>query len=61
MSQTTKIGLSLGGGGARGVGHIVVLEAIDELGIKIDEITGSSIGALIGMGYASGMSGRDLH
>ena len=40
--------------------HVVVLEALDELGIKIDEITGSSIGALMGMGYAAGMSGRDL-
>ena len=60
MSENTKIGLSLGGGGARGIGHVVVLEALDELGIKIDEITGSSIGSLIGMGYATGMSGRDL-
>lgn len=60
MSNELKIGLALGGGGARGLGHIVVLEVLDELGVKVDAISGSSIGALLGMGYASGMSGRDL-
>lgn len=60
MTQDHKIGLSLGGGGARGLGHVVVLEVIDELGIKIQAMSGSSIGALIGMGYAAGLSGREL-
>ncbi|MEP3265823.1 MAG: patatin-like phospholipase family protein [Hyphomicrobiales bacterium] len=60
MSDEMKIGLSLGGGGARGLGHIVVLEVLDELGIKVDAISGSSMGALLGMGYASGMSGKEL-
>lgn len=60
MSDDTKIGLSLGGGGARGIGHVVVLEVLDELGIKVSEIATSSIGSLIGMGYAAGMDGREL-
>ena len=60
MSNELKIGLALGGGGARGMGHIVVMEVLDELGIKIDAIAGSSMGALLGMGYADGMSGKEL-
>lgn len=60
MERNLKIGLTLGGGGARGLGHIVVLEVLDELGVKVDAISGSSIGALLGMGYAAGMSGREL-
>lgn len=55
-----KVGLSLGGGGARGLSHIVVFEVLDELGVEVVEITGSSIGALMGMGYANGMSGREI-
>ncbi len=55
-----KTGLVLGGGGARGIAHIVVLEILDEMGIKIDEIAASSIGSIIGMGYAAGMSGKEL-
>ncbi len=55
------IGLALGGGGARGMSHIPVLQAFDDLGIKPDFIAGSSIGALLGAGYAAGLSGQDLH
>lgn len=54
------VGLALGAGGARGYAHIVVLEAFDELGIKPSLIAGSSMGALVGAAYASGMSGRDI-
>jgi NTE family protein len=53
--------IAFGGGGARGLAHIHVIEALDELGIKPVAIAGSSIGALIGAGVASGMSGRDIH
>lgn len=60
MSGSEKIGLALGGGGARGMAHIIIFEVLDELGVKVDTIVGSSIGALLGMGYAAGMSGRDL-
>jgi len=52
--------LALGGGGARGLAHIAVLEALDELGQKPAAIAGTSIGALIGAAYAAGMSGRDI-
>lgn len=59
MSPTFSI--AFGGGGARGLAHIHVIEALDELGIKPVAIAGSSIGALMGAGVASGMSGRDIH
>jgi NTE family protein len=52
--------LALGGGGARGLAHVVVLEALDELGIKPQTIAGSSIGAVIGAAYAAGMAGREI-
>lgn len=55
-----KIGLALGGGSARGLAHIPMLEALDELGLKPSVIAGCSMGALIGAAYAGGMSGRDL-
>ncbi|MBP0651789.1 patatin-like phospholipase family protein, partial [Mycobacterium tuberculosis] len=54
------IGLVLGGGGARGFAHIVVLEAFDELGIRPAAIAGCSIGAIMGGAYAGGLSGRDI-
>ena len=47
-----KIGLALGGGGARGLAHIGVLKALEELKIKIDFIAGTSMGAVIGGVYA---------
>lgn len=50
----------LGGGGARGLAHIPMLEALDELGIRPRIIAGTSIGALMGAVYASGMSGADM-
>ncbi|WP_310621109.1 patatin-like phospholipase family protein [Flexibacterium corallicola] len=55
-----RVGVALGGGGARGISHIPVLEAIDELGITPYAITGTSIGSLVGAGYASGLSGAEL-
>ena len=50
--------LALGAGGARGLAHIAIIEALDELGVKPAAIAGSSIGAVIGAGYAAGLSGR---
>jgi NTE family protein len=52
--------LALGGGGARGLAHIAVLEALDELGRRPEAIAGTSIGALIGAAYAAGMTGKDI-
>jgi NTE family protein len=59
-AKTPSIGLALGGGGARGLAHIPALEALDELGVKPVHIAGTSIGALMGAGYASGMTGREI-
>jgi NTE family protein len=52
--------LALGGGGARGIAHIAVLEALDEMGVRPTVVAGTSIGSLIGAGYAAGMSGREI-
>ena len=54
------IGLALGGGGARGLAHLVVLETLDELGLRPDVISGTSIGAIDGACYAAGLSGKML-
>jgi NTE family protein len=59
MSPTFAV--AFGGGGARGLAHIHVIEALDELGIRPVSIAGSSIGAIMGAGMASGMSGREIH
>ncbi|MEQ3691149.1 MAG: patatin-like phospholipase family protein, partial [Flavobacterium sp.] len=55
-----KIGLVLSGGGAKGLAHIGVLKVIDSLGIKIDYVGGTSMGAIVGGLYASGYSGKEL-
>lgn len=55
-----EIALALGAGGARGLSQIVVLEALDELGIKPTLIAGCSIGAIIGAAYAAGIPGAAL-
>lgn len=52
--------LALGGGGARGLAHIAMLEVFDELGITPKVISGTSIGAIYGAAYASGIRGKDL-
>lgn len=54
------IGVALGGGSARGLTHIPFIEAMDELGLKPSVIAGTSIGALIGSGWANGMTGKEL-
>jgi NTE family protein len=59
-SDHVKIGLALGGGGARGLAHIPLLEVFDDLGIKPSLITGTSMGAIVAACYAGGMSGKDL-
>ena len=52
--------LALGGGGARGLAHIAGAEALDEMGVRPVAIAGTSIGAIIGAGYAAGMTGREM-
>jgi NTE family protein len=60
LSRTPSVALALGGGGARGLAHILALEAFDELGIKPKIIAGTSIGALFGAAYASGLSAKHI-
>jgi NTE family protein len=52
--------LALGAGGARGLAHIAIVEALDEMGVAPIAIAGSSIGAVIGAGYAAGLTGRAM-
>jgi NTE family protein len=59
-TNTPKVGLVLSGGGAKGFAHIGVLKVIDSLGIKIDYIAGTSMGAIVGSLYASGYTGKQL-
>ena len=54
--QRPRIGLVLGGGGARGGAHVGVLRVLEELRIPVDAIAGTSMGAIVGALYASGMS-----
>lgn len=51
-----KIGLALGGGGARGAAHVTVLKELEKAGIPIDFIVGTSIGSVVGGQYAAGVS-----
>ena len=55
-----KIGLTLSGGGAKGIAHIGILKALDSAGIKVDYITGTSMGSIVGALYAIGYSGKDI-
>lgn len=55
-----KVGLVLSGGGAKGLAHIGALKVIDSLGVKVDYVAGTSMGAIIGALYASGYSGNQL-
>ncbi len=59
-TQEPKVGLVLSGGGAKGFAHIGALKIIDSLGIKIDYVAGTSMGAIIGSLYATGYSGEQL-
>ncbi|HEY4081257.1 MAG TPA: patatin-like phospholipase family protein [Burkholderiaceae bacterium] len=55
-----RIGLALGGGAARGFAHIGVIQVLEEAGIKVDLVAGTSAGSLVAALYASGKSGKEL-
>ncbi len=59
-SGRPKIGLTLSGGGAKGIAHIGILKAIDSAGLKVDYITGTSMGSIVGALYAVGYSGKQI-
>ena len=58
LPASPRIGLALGGGGARGLAHILMIEAFEELGLRPAVITGTSIGAIYGAALASGIEAR---
>lgn len=60
IPKNPKIGLSLAGGGAKGFSHVGVLKVLDSLGVKVDYIAGTSMGAIVGGLYASGYSGKEI-
>jgi NTE family protein len=60
VSEDLKVGLVLSGGGAKGLAHIGVLKAIEDAGVRIDYIGGTSMGAIVGALYASGYSVKQL-
>ena len=60
MSKPYQLGLALSGGGARGIAHIGVLQALDDYGIKPDILAGTSAGAIAAALYASGKSPSEM-
>ncbi len=58
--EDIKVGLVLSGGGAKGLAHIGALKVIEEAGVKIDYIGGTSMGAIVGALYASGYTANEL-
>lgn len=59
-SERPRIGLVLGGGGAKGAAHVGVLKVLEELRIPVDCIAGTSMGALVGATYAAGSSAAEI-
>lgn len=55
-----KIGIAFGAGGARGIAHLLMVEALEELGLKPSAISGSSIGAVVGAFYAAGFNSKEM-
>ncbi|RYZ32891.1 MAG: hypothetical protein EOP49_36810 [Sphingobacteriales bacterium] len=60
LAQRPKIGVTLSGGGAKGLAHLGILKAIDSAGLKVDYVTGTSMGAILGSLYAVGYSADTL-
>lgn len=58
--QPTKIGLTLSGGGAKGLAHIGILKAMDSAGLRVDVITGTSMGSIVGGLYAAGYTADSI-
>ncbi len=58
--DSKSIGIAFGAGGARGIAHLLMIEALDELGVKPTIISGSSIGAVVGAFYAAGFTAKEM-
>ncbi len=59
-TQRKRLGIALSGGGARGLVHIGVLQVLDEAGVPVDFLAGTSMGGLIAAGYAAGLSADEM-
>lgn len=59
-AQRPRIGLVLGGGGARGAAHVGALKVLEELRIPVDYVVGTSMGSIVGGLYASGMNAQEI-
>jgi NTE family protein len=59
-ARGSKVAIALGGGGARGIAHVLALEALDEMGIRPAAIAGTSMGAIVAAAYAAGVEGRAI-
>ena len=60
LSRRPTLGVALGGGFARGIAHIGALKVLEEENIPVDFVAGTSVGAIIGAGYCSGMTAAEL-
>ena len=60
METGSQLGLALGGGGARGGAHIGILKVLDEAGVRVGAIAGTSAGGVVGGLYAAGLSGAEI-
>lgn len=60
QAQRKEVGVVLGGGGAKGVAHIGVLKVLEEAGISIDYVAGTSMGAIVGGLYAIGYTPAEI-
>ncbi|SNS26830.1 NTE family protein [Belliella buryatensis] len=61
MKSNPKIGLAFSGGGIRGIAHLGVIKALDEYGIKADQVSGSSAGAIAGAMYCNGYTAEEIY
>jgi NTE family protein len=59
-AKPPRLGLALGGGAARGFAHIGVIQVLEEQGIKVDLVAGTSAGSLVAALYAAGKNGREM-
>ncbi|MFG6440482.1 patatin-like phospholipase family protein [Roseateles sp. LKC17W] len=60
VPKPPRLGLALGGGAARGFAHIGVIQVLEEAGIKVDLVAGTSAGSLVAALYASGKTGKEM-
>src|SRR5690625_7667861 len=60
QEERPKIGLALSGGGAKGLAHIGLLQAMDSVGLDVEYVAGTSMGAIVGGLYAVGYIGKEM-